>query len=305
MKTKCKKYYDNNTHLNNMMIVSMSTWEYDGLPDTLPAWLIETILQTEGTCGVTEINGNLYTGTGGFCGDVINFLPTEYQITNIGVGSKTGKIGEDFVVGFNNSTRTPEWQIMQFADILTEIDTSERCNLLFSRFLRIPKVNDTKEKSAVEQAVKAIMDGRFEALVSKNVLEKIVETGSPDNQFLDLVDVKEVDKLQYLNQYRDNIVKRFYQTYGQGLQSTNKLAQQTSDEIHGNDAVSMIYVLDKLRHRKRFVGEINKKWNTNISVDLSEAWRDQRDEMQEMYSTGDIDETPTEGSGDDSADPTD
>lgn len=260
-------------------------FDYNDMPETLPAWLVETLFITEGTCGVCQMDdGNLYTGTGGYCGNIKNFVPEEYQITNTGVGSKRGVIGTDFAVGKNNSNFTPDWYLLQTANILTEIDVSERCNVLFSRLLRIPKVGNSAEKKAVESCVKAIMEGRFEAVVSDNVLDDLLNGES--DKFLDLVDIKDIDKLQYLNQYRDNVVKRFFQVYGQGMQSTSKLAQQTTDELHGNDAVSMINVLDRLNCRKKFVEDINNLFGTHITVELSECWREQRKEMNELYSNG-------------------
>lgn len=299
MKTKCKKQYDDTVHINALMLNRLTMFEYKNLPETIPDWLIETILSTEGTVGVCRMeDGKLYTGSGGFCGEIRNFLPVEYQITNVGIGHKQGLIGEEFAVGYNNSTLSPDLLLMQTASILTEIDVSERCNVLFSRLLRIPKVSDEKEKMAIEKCIKAVMDGKFEAVVSKNVLEKMIETGSVDNKFLDLCDIKDIDKLQYLNQYRDNIIKRFYQFYGQGMQTTAKLAQQTTDELHGYDTIAMIVPTDMLRRRKEFVNQINQMFRTDISVDFSECWRDSREEMQELYKDGNTDETETKGSED-------
>jgi len=291
MKSKCKKQYDDTVHINALLLNRLSMFEYKNLPDTIPEWLLESILSSEGVAGVCEIGGNLYTGTGGFCGDVVNFLPTEFQITNVGVGHKQGKIGEVFEVCYNNSTLSPDFLLMQTASILTEIDVSERCNVLFSRLLKIPKVSDEKEKKAVENAIKATMDGRVESVVSKNVLQQI--TGEDPNKFLELCDVKDIDKLQYLNQYRDNIVKRFYQFYGQGMQTTAKLAQQTTDELHGADTIAMIVPTDMLKQRKEFVKRMNKTFGTNVSVDFSVCWIDSLYEMLELYTNGKIDPTPT------------
>lgn len=305
MKSKCKKDFDDNVHLAILTNIMLTMFEYKNLPETIPVWLLETILISEGTAGITKFNGELYTGTGGFCGDVKNFMPTEYQITNIGIGNKQGKIGETFAVGFNNSILSPDFYLMKTASILTEIDVSERCNLLFSRFLRIPRVSDTKEKTAIENAVKSISEGKFEAVVSKNILDDVLSGDNQYDKFLDLVDVAHVDKLQYLNQYRDNIVKRFFQIYGQGMQTTAKLAQQTTDELHGNDAVSLIIPYDKLNCRKKMCDNINTLFGTDISVDFSECWIDSVQEMQELYSTGAVDKTPTGNGDDDSADDTD
>lgn len=300
MKTKCKKEFDDNIHLALLTNVMLTMFEYKNLPETIPQWLLETILITEGTAGITEFNGELYTGTGGFCGNVKNFMQAEYQITNVGIGSKQGKIGETFAVGFNNSIFAPDFFIMKTASVLTEIDVSERCNVLFSRFLRIPRVSDTKEKTAIENAVKAISDGRFETVISNNIIDDVLTGEYKNEKFLDLVDVKDVDKLQYLNQYRDNIIKRFFQIYGQGMQTTSKLAQQTTDELHGNDAVSLIIPYDKLKCRKKMCDNVNNIFGTNITVDFSECWKDSVQEMKELYSNGMKDDTPTgteEGGG--------
>lgn len=285
MKSKCKKDYINNVHFFNLFNTLLSMFNYDGLPKTLLPELIESNLIMTGVCGVTEINGNLYTGQGGYCGEIKNFLPIEFLITNVGIGEKRGKIGTEFAVGWNNATYTPDFSLLQYSDILTEIDVSERINVLFSRFLRIPKVKDNKEKKAIEDSIKSILNGDITAVVSDNIRE-ILENGSTQNNFLDLVDVKEVDKLQYLNQYHDNIIKRFFQMYGHGMQNTSKLAQQTTDELHGNDIVSMILPEQRLYYRKKFVDDINSIFGTEITVDFSDTWKKSEKEL----------ETPTEES---------
>lgn len=300
MKAKYKKEYDERSHFENLLNAQISMFEWQGLPDTLRPEFIEGLLITQGTCGVTEINGKLYTGPGGYCGDIVNFLPTEYLITVVGVGDKQSKINtpDGFAVGWNNALRTPDWSMMQTANILAEVDVSERVNVLFSRFLRIPKVRDAKEKKAVEDCIAAILEGRISAVVSDNIRDILTDKDTGD-QFMDLVDVKEVDKLQYLNQYRDNVVKRFFQLYGQGMQSTAKLAQQTTDELHGNDSISMILPLQKRKYRQKFAEDINKLYGTNITVDFSEAYQDSLAEMYENNEKkeGEEDESKNNDSG--------
>ena len=301
MKSKWKKEYDEALHFYNLFNATLGMFEWKNLPDTVRPEFFESLLLTQGTAPIAKIKGEYYTGPGGYCGDVVNFLPTEYQFTNVGVGEFRGKVGDNVAVCWNNATATPDLSLMQIASILTEIDVSEHLNLLFTRFLRIPKVRDNKEKAAVEDSIKAIIKGDVTAVVSDNVREFLTEGKTSDNSFLDLVDIKEVDKLQYLNQYRDNVVKRFFQTHGQGMQSTAKLAQQTTDELHGNDTVSMILPLQGLDFRKKFCDEFNSISGLNVEVDFSEAWRDSREEAQELYKDGTPDATPTEKGGDDDA----
>ena len=301
MKSKLQKDYNETLHFYNLFNSAIATYEWKNLPDTIRPEFFESLLLTQGTAPVAKIKGEYYTGPGGYCGDVVNFVPTEYQFTNVGVGEFRGKVGDNVSVCWNNATATPDFSLMQISSILTEIDVSERINLIFTRFLRIPKVRDNKEKAAVEESIKSIIRGDVTAVVSDNVKEYLTDGKTGENDFLDLVDIKEVDKLQYLNQYRDNVIKRFFQMHGQGMQSTAKLAQQTNDELHGNDTVSMILPLQGLTFRKRFCDEFNSLNGLNVDVDFSEAWRDSREEAQELYKDGTPDETPTEKGGDDDA----
>lgn len=281
MRSADKKNYAESIHFTDMFNNLISMFEYKNLPSTLRPEFIEGELITTGTCGIGKYKGELYTGAGCYCGEVRNFLPIDYMITMIGMPDDTirGRAGEQIAVGWNNATRTPDWDLMQFSNILTEIDVSERLNVLFTRFLRIPRCADTQEQKLIEDAIHAIIEGRQTAVVSKPNLNDILGD-SQQSEFLDLVDVKEVDKLQYLNQYRDNITKRFWLKYGQGLQSTSKLAQQTTDELHGNDSLSMIVPLQRLHYRRMFVDEINKIFGTDISVDFSEPWKLQKMENE-------------------------
>lgn len=297
MKAKREKDWDYNENWLALWNVRLSMFEYKNLPETLRPEVIETLLATHGTCGVTEINGELYTGEGGYCGNVVNFIPTDYQITVVGVpggDGVRGKVGEKFAVGWNNMSATPDFMIEKYADILTELDVSERVVTQYTRLLRIPKVKDQKEKVAVEGAVKAISEGKFEAVTSSNVMVDELIGNERAEKFLDLVNPQQIDSLQYLNQYYDNVQKRFFQYYGQGMSTTGKLAQVSTDELHGSDAVSMIIPLQMLEKRKQWVDEINRIFGTNITVDFSECWRDSREEMNELYSSGEVDETPTD-----------
>lgn len=306
MKDKWKKDYDSTVHFMNLLQSLLSMFNYTGLPDTLRPELLEMFCITSGSAGVTELNGGLYTGEGGFSGEPVNFINTDYIICNPGVGDRTFKIGKTGVVCWNNLTRWPDIMLMQYSSILTEIDVSERCNVLFSRLLRIPRVKDNKEKKAIEDCVKDILEGKFTAVQSYGIQDEILKgVEPPENRFIDLADVDKVDKLQYLNQYRDNIIKRWFQVYGQGMQNTAKLAQQTTDELHGNDAVSMIIPLQKLQCRKKFCEELNamygEKYGFHAAVDFSESYKDSLEEMRELYSTGRPESDPDPEGGNDNA----
>lgn len=300
-KAKDIKKVDNNVNFLDLYNVPLSMFDYENLPDTLPKEFIEGYLISNGHIGFKEINGNIYCCGGSYSGEIKGYLPTRYIGVVVNVGQIEGEIGKDVIVGWNNATLTPDFDVMRYSDILTEIDTSERLNVLFARYLRIPKASDQKEKVAIEKAIEDMSNGKITAIAGSNIQEII--NGDTANKFLDLADVRNIDKLQYLNQYRENVVKRFYSNYGMPMRVTDKLAQQSEDEVHGNDTVSMIMPMQKLYYRRKMVDELNKKFNLDITVGFSQLWKNIYDgivnyELDEQNEKGVIDDVTNDETGD-------
>lgn len=302
MKDKCQKEFHRRAHWFNLFNVLQSMFEWNGLPDTIMQEQLESVLISNGSVGVGKYGSELWCGYGSYCGDVRGFLPSEYQFAVQGVGDVRGNWKDEISVGWNNATFTPDLLLMQYSSILTEIDTSEKCNLLFSRLLRIPKVKDQKEKIQMEEAIQNILDGKITALASDNLhdIRDVLDRGyMKDDNFLDLCDTRDVDKLQYLAQYRENILKRFFQMYGISSQVTTKVAQQNNDEIHANDDVSMTLFMQRFKYRKKLAEDMNQKFGLNVSVKLSDAWQDSYDEI--IKEEEERINSPDEKEGDDNA----
>lgn len=279
MKEKYQKEFNKKTAWLRMLNVLISMFKWENLPDTVPAEFLETYLITNGTAGFQKIGNEYLVGMGGYQGDMNPYnIGTEYMAVIINKPQMLGTVNKDICVAINNYTRTPDFDIVKYSTILSEIDTSEKINVLFSRMSRIPKVADEKERMAIINSIKAIQEGKVEAVVSKNIMQDLIN-GNSNTEFLDLVDVKDIDKLQYLNQYYDNIFKRFCTEYGISYRTTSKLAQQTESEARGNDVLSMTYPLVKLKCRQRFCDEVNAMYGLNISCSFSECWAENYDSL--------------------------
>ena len=255
--------------------LQINQFEYDGLPDTIPAEFLEFYMLINGTVaiGKTETGDDIYCAIGSYNDDYNGYLPKGYTAAVIDIGEISGDwYGENksIVVGKNNNMGMPERDIPFTADIITQVDISETCNVIFSRFCRIPFADTDKEKTAIESAIKSIIKGDLTAIASRDTestFEKFLEeTVKRDDKFLDLVDVDKIDGLQYLNQYRDNVMKRFLTRRGYMVQTTAKLAQQTNSEIHGFDSYSFLYPLQQLKQREKMCNEMNTLFNLNVSV---------------------------------------
>lgn len=295
MKTKQKNETRYETFFTMLWDVLLEMFEWKNLPDTMPKRFLESILHTYGEVFICKEKGteNVIASYGTLSGEVDCYgLGTDCIATYPG-NSVNGKRGIDIAYGINNDTATPDMITYWIAHLLGEISKSEELNVRYSRLLPIPKLTDEKDKSAFNEIIKKLDDGELSAFVSKNVLAK--EMGNDSPEVFNLSDVKDVDKLQYLSRYYDDVLKRFFNYYGQALQNQNKSAQSISDELHGMDSVSFIIPLQMLNCRKALCQQINDIFGLDVDVEFSPAWKLEYDAFinRDLNENGipDVDET--------------
>ena len=263
-----------------LMEIDLSQFIYKGLPETVPFEFLETSFRINGTAAAGKVKelgdtSPIYCGIGSYNGDYNGYLPDSYTATVPGIGEISGKWSEtdgDIVVGINNYMRAPEFDITMTAESLSEIELSEAINVIFSRFLRIPYADNETQRAAILAAIDNIIKGNIKAYASRNAVQEYLTSGTlgaKADKFLDLVDVDKVRDLQYLTQYRDNKLKQYLMRRGYMFNVTSKLAQQTTDEIHGSDTIAMIYPLQQLDCRKKFIDLCNKRFGWEASVELN------------------------------------
>lgn len=302
-------------HLVTLFSLQCSQFIYEGLPETLPQEFLEYYLALNGTIAIGKVSelgesSDLYLAMGAYNGNYNGYLPEEYTAAVTGLGEISGKWYGDnktIVVGKNNIMGAPEFDIPFTAEVLSQVDISEKVNVIFARLSRIPYADNDTEKTGIESAIKSIVEGDVYAVANRNVKSKFEEfleqSKVETDKFLDLVDVDKINGLQYLNQYRDNIMKRFLSRRGYMVQTTSKLAQQTNSEIHGSDSYALLYPLEQLRERQNMVKNINSLFGTSITVRFNEilekVYRDYMTDPEETKQTEEskteqIDETKTE-----------
>lgn len=294
-------------HLVTLFSLQCSQFVYEGLPETLPQEFLEYYLALNGTIAVGKVSelgesSDVYLAMGAYNGNNNGYLPEEYTAAVTGLGEISGKWYGDnktIVVGKNNLMGAPEFDIPFTAEVLSQVDISEKVNVIFARLNRIPYADNDTEKQGIESAIKAIVEGDVYAVANRNVKSKFDEfleqSRVEGEKFLDLVDVDKINGLQYLNQYRDNVMKRFLSRRGYMVQTTSKLAQQTNSEIHGSDSYALLYPLEQLRERKKMVESINSLYGTSITVRFNEilakVYKDYMSEPEETEQTKQTEET--------------
>ena len=264
-------------------------FKYEELPDSIPEEFIERFHILNGDIAVWKLDDpnafrykdELIVSCCGYADkpDAYGIGARVIASTLSGYVKEDLKEGESCVVIHNNSLYTSDMPIIcYFTDMFTEMLTSLKTNIIYSRLKPVFKVSDEKERAAVLEAFTKIKDDSEPIqITSSNVLaEALAEAGANPTdtiKVLDITDVKNADKLQYIVKCIDDAFRWFFSMIGQAIQGNGKLAQQTVDEVQGTTSMSFILPNDRLKMRRKGWEKANKLFGTNVTVDFSDAWK--------------------------------
>lgn len=264
-------------------------FKYDGLPDSIPEEFIERFHILNGDIAVWKLDDKnafrykdeLIVSCCGYADkpDVYGIGERVIATTLSGYVKEDLKEGESCAVIHNNSLYTSDMAIIcYFTDMFTEMFTSLKTNIIYSRLKPVFKVSDEKERAAVLEAFTKIKDDSEPIqITSTNVLaEALAEAGANATdtiKVLDITDVKNADKLQYIVKCIDDAFRWFFSMIGQAIQGNGKLAQQTVDEVQGTTSMSFILPNDRLKMRRKGWDKANALFGINVTVDFSDAWK--------------------------------
>ena len=310
-----KKFFDLNItdklrriHKRDLLNVHYSMFEYSNLPDTVDPYYIEDYLQynsPDSCIAWFKLKEGQGTCEGFPAGSLIVASATLKPSLNP-YGEGTGVIAvtanghdyqfksrysDDVVVGFNNLIKRPCNDIDVDGNILAEIDLSILYLIFYTRLYPIFKVADEKEKEKVLQAFKNMKLGEPLTIQDANLLLEGLEVSAGGIKVDSLTSPDLADNIQYISKLRED-VKRWHLTkYGQTVNGNSKLAQETVDEVNGTVSASLIIPLSMLAARRAMIEEVNRKFGTNIEVNLSGAWRAEVSRYEDISGEDDIDGT--------------
>lgn len=249
-----------------------SVYEWSNIADYIPPystgqWLEYKLLKY-GMVALGKVEGELTFALGNFAGEPSKRfgLPEVFRwYTN---GGLTGdwKIGKDCAVVFANPSMYPDiFTIDRYCSLLSNVDLSIECMLIYSRDLPIPIVTNDPEKSAVEHAIKDIREGKM----------SIVQTFQPEE--LRTLDITKPENIQYMTNYsllHDEIMKRLYLEFGIAIENKDKKAQLTTAELDAYSQVAGASFYSRYNLRKKFAEDANKLFGINIDVKPFEYFDD-------------------------------
>lgn len=245
------------------------------LEDNLNHFL-EVWLRSRGMVAFTKDGDKIYFGCASFSGGTLDkYGFTDKVIITTYNGESKEYLTSDVVLIFNNALGCSEQTVYRYADKLTEIDISMDCAILGSRFNELLLVKNEKVLNQINKAVEDIKDGKPIVIDGQDLLGSELMNSQREYkgvEVLNITDVANSDKLQYLTHFHDDLMRTFYQKYGIDTNATGKMAQQSTEEIEGNVGRSFIVPNQNYNWRVKGLEAIKEKFGISINISWGESW---------------------------------
>lgn len=214
----------------------------------------ETLLRLYGTIGFVKSEKKFVVGylSGKFDEDG---KPTEYEAYHLNTDGNSGshkyKIGEELILCRNNSLYLSDLPFINwYCNMLKETDISIRYQLINSRLLPVVGVNDDQTKKQLEEVFNSIEAGK-PGIFKKDLLDDI--------QLLNILDNSNIEKMQYLTSFRENLDKRLFTEFGIEINAKDKRAQVSVEEIKGEDDIHSLNYLSYVEERFAFANKMQEE----------------------------------------------
>ena len=257
-------------YVKRMLCRTQSMFEYEGLPETIPARELEKMLQVYGRAFIKSVDGELYAFNGGQGGEPNPYyLPTQFIIANPALPKADGVnvIDVDGVLIWGDSWQQGLMPICaKYATLLTEVDITTKMAIMNLRAAYSITAPDDTSKRSAEEYIRRIADGQTAVIAENAFLDGVkiqpMLAGVPANYLSQLVEIQQYLKASWFNELGLNA------NYNMKREAIN------SNESQLNYDSLLPLVDDMLKNRKIGVEKVNAMFGTSISVELSSAWKE-------------------------------
>ena len=249
----------------NQLNKSLTMFEWQNLPDTLPMVELEKMLQINGYAIIAKYKGDVYAFNGGFCGQDPYNRPTHVVINNPALKmNETYKINEDCIVIMNDDMKQGLIKIYEYYG--QRLIENQITMLMTDYNLRMPftiSSSDDQTTQSAKDYLNKIIDGSLGVIGEQKLFKALSVT--PTNS-------KQTSTFADLYGYQQFILAQLNNTIGLATNNNMKRERLTTNEIEINKNASYPLVDNMLRNRKQAVEQINKMFGLDITVGYSSIW---------------------------------
>lgn len=266
-------------------------FRYNGLPDTIPEYVFEYMLQIFGSVAVLEHADNLYAFRCYFGGPQDPYYrPTQAVIANPALNiTETFRIA-NHLPPFDKAT----WEsyppcvrvlndsqiqgllplFVRYATQMSENDISIRSAQINLRQQTVIVANSGPEIQSAELYIKNLEDGKLSSIQKRPFdqgIQVMNATTGQSNTVIQLIELQQYLKASWYNEI--------------GLNSNFNMKRQymSADEVNSSADIMLPLIDNMLFCRQQAVEDINRYFGTNITVEKDSAW--EKKQLQADLST--------------------
>lgn len=290
--------------ISEMLKITLDMFKWEGLPSTIPERELELLLQLRGSCIVASHNSNLYALGGNLSGECdAYYIPKYYIVANPWLKlEKTFERDVDCIFGTNDRMWTGLTPMMErYATQSLETDISLSIANIQERLHALVRCANDSEKVAFETLLSRLEKGDLaSAIVSdewamNDGIGVMPFAGDSHKTITELIELRQYIKASWFNEL--------------GLQANYNMKREAINSTEGqlNEDGLVPLVADMLECRQMFAEGINNMFGTDISVDLSGAWKARQTQFDAMakqmedIAEGKVDADNTENIGSNTA----
>ena len=256
-----------------MLARTQSMFDYEGLPETIPARNLEIMLQLNGNVFFTEVDGSYYVFTGGLGGEPdVYYEPTLYTVANPALKySANLKIGEDGILIRSDSYGVGLLPMMQkYAALLVENDFTMRIADINARLAFLLSAADDRTEKSAKVFLERIVNGEMGVISDSAFLESLKVNPAGNENSTRMTDLIE---------YQQYLKAAWFNDLGINANYNMKRESISPDEAQLNDDALLPLIDDMLEQRELALKKINEKYGLNISVKLDSSWMNEQEKQ--------------------------
>lgn len=270
--------------LNDYMLAkTVSMFEYEGLPETIPYEELEKIIQRNGYAFITEVNGKLYAFAGSIGGEMdVYGNPQDITINNVFLNfNKTLNIAKDGVLIRNDDMRIGLMPLYEKANtFLVENDINMMVWGYNSRAQKLISAPDDKTKESAEQYLKKLLDGDLSVIGENALFDGVKIQNSANTGGV---------TAQQMVEFQQYIKATMYNEVGISANFNMKRERLVSSEVEQTEDSLFPFVYNMMKCRIKGVEALNSKYSLNVKVDFGSIWHVKNKELvDDIVNKGDL-----------------
>ena len=259
----------NINQLNKYMLAkTLSMFEYQDLPETIPQRELERLLQTNGYAFITKApDGNLYAFEGSLGGTERDPYgqPTQITIANVALNfNKTLDLNKDGVLLRNDDLRVGVMPVFEKCNtLLVENDVNMVMWGFNSRIQKLITAPDDKSKESADLYMNKIIDGDL-SIIGDNAMFDGVKMQAPA--------ASSGAGVQQMIEYQQYIKSEMFNEVGLSSNFNMKRERLISSEVDQAEDSLFPLVYNMMENRISGITAMNETFGLNITVDFGSVW---------------------------------